>query len=91
MSTVASLSCISSRSLTTRVQVYDKKNGVAVKCSSRRATLMTVASSAPKGVTQPTSKPVVPPPKFGFVENAERLNSRAAMVSFREILHGKSL
>lgn len=36
----------------------------------------------PKGVTQPPRSPIVPPAKFGFVENAERLNSRAAMVRF---------
>ena len=35
----------------------------------------------PQGVTLPPVQPSVPPSKFGFVENAERLNSRAAMVS----------
>jgi hypothetical protein len=29
---------------------------------------------------------VVPPPKFGFVENAEVLNSRAAMIGFFALL-----
>lgn len=33
-----------------------------------------------QGVTQPPAKPVVPPATFGFVESAEILNSRAAMV-----------
>ena len=38
------------------------------------------ASRSPQGVTLPPVKPQVPPSRFGFVENAERLNSRAAMV-----------
>lgn len=33
-----------------------------------------------QGVTQPPYQPAVPPATFGFVDNAERLNSRAAMV-----------
>lgn len=36
-------------------------------------------------VTQPPVQPEVPPAKFGFVESAEILNSRAAMV--RILLH----
>lgn len=36
----------------------------------------------PEGATQPTEEPVVPPAWFGFVENAERVNSRFAMVGF---------
>lgn len=31
-------------------------------------------------MTQPPYQPTVPPATFGFVDNAERLNSRAAMV-----------
>lgn len=34
-----------------------------------------------QGVTLPPKKPVEVPSTFGFVYNAERLNSRAAMVS----------
>ena len=34
-----------------------------------------------QGVTQPPESPTLPPATFGFVDNAERLNSRAAMVS----------
>lgn len=33
-----------------------------------------------QGVTLPPAEPVVMPSTFGFVENAEKLNSRAAMV-----------
>ncbi|EIE19161.1 hypothetical protein COCSUDRAFT_54758 [Coccomyxa subellipsoidea C-169] len=40
----------------------------------------------PKRVTQPPVQPEVPPAKFGFVESAERLNSRAAMLGFFGIL-----
>ena len=34
----------------------------------------------PKGVPAPPEEPNLEPPKFGFVEHAERMNSRAAMV-----------
>lgn len=34
----------------------------------------------------PKVVPTRPPPKFGFVDNAERLNSRAAMIGFFAIL-----
>ncbi|KAK9816024.1 hypothetical protein WJX74_009130 [Apatococcus lobatus] len=40
----------------------------------------------PKGVTQPPSKPATPPAWFGFVDNAERQNSRAAMIGFFSLL-----
>ncbi|CAL8464566.1 g4101 [Coccomyxa elongata] len=40
----------------------------------------------PKRVTQPPVQPEVPPAKFGFVESAEILNSRAAMLGFFGIL-----
>ena len=33
-----------------------------------------------QGVTQPPRDPEVPPATFGFVDNAERINSRACMV-----------
>ena len=36
-----------------------------------------------QGVSVPSKQPTVPPSNFGFVENAERLNSRAAMVGAR--------
>ena len=45
-----------------------------------------VAATPPKGVTQPPRSPIVPPPKFGFVNNAEVLNSRAAMIGFFALL-----
>ena len=34
-----------------------------------------------QGVTVPKSQPEVSPARFGFVDNAERINSRACMVS----------
>ena len=40
----------------------------------------------PQGVTQPKRFPDIPPGQFGFVDNAERLNSRAAMIGFIGIL-----
>ncbi|KAK9787994.1 hypothetical protein WJX73_006978 [Symbiochloris irregularis] len=39
-------------------------------------------AKTPKGVTEPKLNPEVPPGTFGFVDNAERLNSRAAMIGF---------
>jgi len=44
------------------------------------------AAAPPSGVSQPPRSPVQPPPKFGFVENAEVLNSRAAMIGFFALL-----
>ena len=38
------------------------------------------APKMPKGVTVPTKEPGARALRFGFVENAERWNSRAAMV-----------
>ncbi|KAL6776377.1 OHP1 [Auxenochlorella protothecoides x Auxenochlorella symbiontica] len=40
----------------------------------------------PKGVAQPKVLPTLPPPKFGWVDYAERLNSRAAMIGFFALL-----
>lgn len=53
--------------------------------SGRPATIVPFAAP-PRGVTQPPRSPVTPPPKFGFVENAEVLNSRAAMIGFFSLL-----
>uniref|UniRef100_A0A7S3R5M3 High light inducible protein n=1 Tax=Dunaliella tertiolecta TaxID=3047 RepID=A0A7S3R5M3_DUNTE len=36
----------------------------------------------PPKVTLPPVQPEVPPPAFGFVDNAERINSRACMIGF---------
>ncbi|KAF5828082.1 hypothetical protein DUNSADRAFT_18254 [Dunaliella salina] len=36
----------------------------------------------PPKVTLPPVQPEVPPPTFGFVDNAERMNSRACMIGF---------
>lgn len=40
----------------------------------------------PEGVTMPPRYPNIPPGKFGFVDFAERWNSRAAMIGFFGIL-----
>ncbi|KAK9813104.1 hypothetical protein WJX72_009139 [[Myrmecia] bisecta] len=65
-------------------------------CSGQRAQLqraVTVQATSdftpqrpPKGVTLPKQKPSVSPAIFGFVENAERINSRAAMIGFFGLL-----
>ncbi|GIL81289.1 hypothetical protein Vretimale_1160 [Volvox reticuliferus] len=44
------------------------------------------ALKPPAGVTLPPKQPDVPPPKNGFVDYAERLNSRAAMIGFFALL-----
>lgn len=36
----------------------------------------------PPGVTLPPAQPEVPPPTFGFVDFAEKINSRACMLGF---------
>lgn len=40
----------------------------------------------PAGVTLPTKEPQVPPAMFGFVDGAEKMNSRAAMIGFFALL-----
>ncbi|CAG9462949.1 unnamed protein product [Pedinophyceae sp. YPF-701] len=40
----------------------------------------------PAGVSEPKKQPNLTNPKFGFVYNAERLNSRAAMIGFFALL-----
>ena len=54
--------------------------------TSRRGAVAVRAAAPPSGVSQPPRSPVTPPPKFGFVENAEVLNSRAAMIGFFALL-----
>ncbi|GIL63524.1 hypothetical protein Vafri_17567 [Volvox africanus] len=44
------------------------------------------ALKPPAGVTLPPKQPDVPPPKNGFVDYAERMNSRAAMIGFFALL-----
>lgn len=53
---------------------------------ARRRLTVQAAIKPPQGVTQPPVQPVVSPSTFGFVDNAERLNSRAAMLGFFALL-----
>jgi|TARA_B100001741_G_scaffold206908_1_gene171028 hypothetical protein len=51
---------------------------------------------SPPGVPRPPVVPVIEPGKFGFVENAEIMNSRASMIGwwsllFVELVAGKGL
>jgi hypothetical protein len=50
--------------------------------ASSRVRSVQVAAKMPAGITAPSKLPEVPPAKFGFVYNAERLNSRACMLGF---------
>lgn len=45
-----------------------------------------VVAKAPPGVVPPPIEPDLPQPFFGFVKNAEILNSRAAMIGFFSLL-----
>ena len=44
------------------------------------------ARAAPPGVPPPPIVPVIEPATFGFVENAERQNSRASMIGWWSLL-----
>lgn len=54
----------------------------------RRTALAPVAMArkAPEGVTQPPVVPETPLLRFGFVDWAEKMNSRAAMIGFFALL-----
>ncbi|PSC74670.1 high-light-induced chloroplastic [Micractinium conductrix] len=61
----------------------------ALRRAAARAPLAVRANASvkpPQGVTLPPKKPQKLPPAFGFVYNAERLNSRAAMIGFFALL-----
>lgn len=61
------------------------RHGMRSVGAGRQAAIVPFAAP-PKGVSQPPRSPVTPPPKFGFVENAEVMNSRAAMIGFFSLL-----
>ena len=48
--------------------------------AARRSSLIVARVAPPKGVSQPPVQPLAQKPLFGFVDNAEKWNSRAAMV-----------
>ncbi len=54
--------------------------------SARSRTVRVQAVKVPQGVTMPPKQPDVPPPANGFVEYAEKVNSRAAMIGFFALL-----
>eukprot|EP00887_Chlorella_sp_A99_P008160 scaffold12.g8160.t1 len=56
------------------------------RASGRQTVLVRASVKPPQGVSLPTVRPEVPPPLFGFVENAERLNSRVALLGFLALL-----
>jgi hypothetical protein len=55
---------------------------------ARRSAVLVRAAGVPlpKGATLPPASPVVPPPMFGFVDFAEKMNSRACMIGFFALL-----
>lgn len=59
----------------------------SIEENKRRTAAREVAKlSAPPGVPPPPFAPTIEPATFGFVENAERLNSRASMVGWWALL-----
>ncbi|PNW87121.1 hypothetical protein CHLRE_02g109950v5 [Chlamydomonas reinhardtii] len=54
--------------------------------STRAVVVRAAVVPAPKGISMPPKQPDVPPPKNGFVDYAERMNSRAAMIGFFALL-----
>ncbi len=55
--------------------VRSHARSVVVRAEARQA-------QPPAGVSTPTQLPVVPPPTFGFVNFAEKINGRACMIGF---------
>lgn len=53
------------------------------RAAARRGALIVARVAPPKGVSQPPVQPLAQKPLFGFVDNAEKWNSRAAMVRCR--------
>jgi len=61
--------------------------GAAIEENKRKeAAKVANAASSPPGVPPPPIIPTMEPATFGFVENAERMNSRAACVGFFSLL-----
>ena len=52
----------------------------------QQATKASNARASPPGVPPPPIVPVIEPATFGFVENAERQNSRASMIGWWSLL-----
>ncbi|GLI61082.1 hypothetical protein VaNZ11_003349 [Volvox africanus] len=61
-------------------------SGLTIARGTRVVVRRVQALKPPAGVTLPPKQPDVPPPKNGFVDYAERLNSRAAMIGFFALL-----
>ncbi|GAX85647.1 hypothetical protein CEUSTIGMA_g13062.t1 [Chlamydomonas eustigma] len=63
---------------------------LSIKCRRplRPSALRVSASSIkpPAGISMPPKEPSVPPAMFGFVDWAEKMNSRAAMIGFFALL-----
>lgn len=77
----------SSTPLMVRRSSYSSGNRSGVP-RTRGVMVVTARVMPPKGVSEPKRVPVVPPAMFGFVENAEKWNSRAAMVGCFDLIKG---
>lgn len=65
---------------------FSGRVALPLRAPARRVAVVLQALKVPEGVTPPPQQPSVPAPKFGWVDNAERLNSRAAMIGFFALL-----
>lgn len=59
---------------------------LAPQRAHRRGAVAVLAAKLPAGVTVPPRQPDMPPPTFGFVHFAEKINGRAAMLGFFALL-----
>lgn len=74
----------------TSSRCHSHRNASSSAVRSRAATVVVRANltpvKPPAGVTLPPKNPEVPPAMFGFVDWAEKMNSRAAMIGFFALL-----
>eukprot|EP00199_Chlamydomonas_sp_CCMP681_P004806 CAMPEP_0119106738 /NCGR_PEP_ID=MMETSP1180-20130426/6293_1 /TAXON_ID=3052 ORGANISM="Chlamydomonas cf sp, Strain CCMP681" /NCGR_SAMPLE_ID=MMETSP1180 /ASSEMBLY_ACC=CAM_ASM_000741 /LENGTH=111 /DNA_ID=CAMNT_0007092121 /DNA_START=47 /DNA_END=382 /DNA_ORIENTATION=- len=85
MASLRSASALCSTSGATNARPFRAQ--VVPSLPSRRVSVTVRAMvQPPKGVTLPQQGPQSPPPTFGFVDFAEKLNSRACMMGFFALL-----
>ena len=65
---------------------FDAIGDAIAENKKQQATKASNARASPPGVPPPPIVPVIEPATFGFVENAERQNSRASMIGWWSLL-----
>lgn len=71
---------------TVRAGPLDAVNASIEENKRKTAARQAAKMSSPPGVPPPPFVPTIEPATFGFVENAERMNSRASMVGWWALL-----